>query len=184
MEIKMTNKGIEIIPNTKTRIDKIGSGETKMDKVGDITTEIMTIRASMDMVGEATIITGNNRIIIEAKAVAGTRSKITISKDSTIILIGHTATIANTPSHNNTMTSNPDQRSHYKKPTYINCVTIGDILTINASLQVTLWLELNRLLIKADSTTTEMDKVNSCKGIMIIKTPMTSFFSKGGSRCH
>ena len=176
-ETTMANQGIET-PNTKVRIGKIDSGETKMDKVGAIITEIMTIKASVEEAGKAIIITGHKRTIIEVEAVAGIDSKTMIRTAS---LIGHMGTITHTPSHNHTMTTNPDQHSHNKQPRYVNCVTIKDTLTTNANLQVTLWLELSKPLTKADNSTTKMHKVNDRKGITIMKTPTISLFSRVGS---
>ena len=179
VEILSDNKEIEI-PNIKVRIDRIGNGEIRMVKEGDIGTAKMTIIGSMDLAGkDIIIITGNNRIIIEAEATGGTRNKTMISKDSLTIPM---VIMANTPNHNSyTMVNNPDLHSHNRQLIYVNCVTIKDTLITNVSLQVILWPELNKPLIRADNTTTKMDKANSLKGIMIMKTPVTSLFSKGGS---
>ena len=179
-EIIMANKGIEIL-STKVRIGKIDSGETKLDKVGAIITGIMTTKASMDEAGAVIIIIGDNKITTEEEAVAGISSKI---MTRTVNHIGHMVTIARTPSHHNIMTNNPDQHSHKKQLTYVNCAIIKVTYITNANLQVILWLELSKPLIQVGNTTTKMHKVNGCKGIMIMKTPMISLFSRGGSRCY
>ena len=133
-------------------------------------------------VGDAIIITiGDNTITTEPEAVVGIPSKVTISKVSHI---DREVIIANTPNLHNIMTNNPDRPNHNRQPTYVSYVTIKVILITNANSQVILWLELSKLLTKADNTTTKMDKVNGLKGITIMKTLMTSFFSRGGSRCH
>ena len=133
-ETTINNKGIET-PSTKVRIGKIDNGEIKMDKVGVIIKETMTIKGSTDEAGEAIIITGDNKIEVEVEAVAGIHSRIVIRTAS---LIGHMEIIAHTSSHNHTMTNNPDQHSHNKQQTYVNCATIKDTLTINVNLQAIL----------------------------------------------
>ena len=125
------------------------------------------------------IITGDNRTITKVEAAGGTRHKIMISKDNLTVPM---VIMANTPNHNsNIMANNPDLHSHNKQSIYVNCVTIKDTLITNVSLQAILWPELNKPLIRVDNTTTKMAKANGLKGTMIIKTPMISLFSKGGS---
>ena len=178
-ETIMANKGTEIL-STRVRIGKIDSREIKVDKVGATITGIMIIKASVEEAGVVIIITEANRIFTGVEAVVGINHKIMIRS---VNHIGSMVTIASTPSHNNIMTSNPDQRNHNKQPRYVSGVTIKDILTINANLQVILFLECNKPLIKVGNIITRMHKVNGRRGIMIMKTPMISLFSRGGSRC-
>ena len=152
-----------------------------MVKAGDITIEVMIIKVNVDVVGVVITIIGDNRIITEAEVTVGICNQIMISKAS------HTGPMVITvsiPNPNSNIMTSLDQCNRNKWSISVNCVIIKDTLTTNASLQVTLWLEPDKPLIKADNITTKTNKVSGPRETMITKIPMISLFSKGGSRCH
>ena len=141
----------------------------------------MIIKVNVDVVGVVITIIGDNRIITEAEVAVGICNQIMISKAS------HTGPMVITvsiPNLNSNIMTSLDQCNRNKWSISVKCVIIKDTLTTNASLQVTLWLEPDKPLIKADNITTKMNKVSGPRETKITKIPMISLFSKGGSRCH
>ena len=108
--ILMVNRGIET-HSFRAKIGRIGSGDIKTVKVEDITIEIMTIKASMDVVGEViTIITEDSKATTMVEAVGGIHHRIMIRKD---IHTTHIVIINSTLNHPcNTTINNPCLHNH------------------------------------------------------------------------
>ena len=90
-----------------------------------------------------------------------------------------------TPNNNNSINHKGCQLHLNKLQTFVSCVIVKDITTINANLQATSWPVRKKPLIKADHIVTKtLIMGNGHKVIMIITTLMGNHFSSGGSRCH
>ena len=169
-----------------------------------IATEIIGIEIAMAKiivteVGDGTA-TGDRMTVIEAEVDNGinminipnkttrkiTRRLITTGPHQWVVSTSIDCRMNNThPTHNST-TNIPNGRLHNpgKPQTYASCVKIKATMIINASSQVILWPEHKRRLIKAAHTATKnLLKESGQTGKTIMKTPMASFFSSGGSRC-
>ena len=86
--------------------------------------------------------------------------------------------------HNNTR-GQPHLRGHNKHQMFANYVKALDTMIISASLLVTFCHEHKKHLAKLDCIIIQIRaKQNGRLGRMIMKTPMTSLFSKGGSSCR
>ena len=95
----------------------------------------------------------------------------------------------NCPMSNTRPTQNRNSNIHSdhlhkrgKRSIYVSCARIKATMTINANLQVISWPEHKKRLTKA-ITRTQIKGIGQM-GTMIMKTPMASLFSKGGSQCR
>ena len=134
VEILTEHKATEIL-NINSKTDQIGPWEIRMVKAGYII-EVMIIKVNADAVGVVITIIGVNRIITKAEVEVGTCNQTMTSKASNI---GPTVITVSIPNLNSNIMTSLDQHNHNKQSISVNCVTIKDTLTTNASLQVTLW---------------------------------------------
>ena len=176
------------------REDKTGNGITTEEiiKNREIGIEIMIPKIIGVGDGKDKITSEVKEMVIGEKDVDGihnSNSKILITIDhcpwaKNIDTLFHMNIIC--PTLPNNILLLPDHRlNHAKWSTYANYVKIKVIMTISASLQVTLWPTHNRHSNKTTNTLIKIKvKLTGLLGTMIMKTPTDSLFSKGGSRCH
>ena len=176
--------GVETIPITGTGIIEIEILIAKVILIGaedGIITEVKGIV----IVGEGEDGTQTSNIMIPGtNNTHNLKTPITIAHpqwDSNTATQSHTNNIP-IPNNNNNTCHNRPQPHHARLQIFVNCVRIKAIMTINVNLQVILWPECRRPLIKAILTITKIKaKASGQTVIMIIMTLMGNLFSSGGS---
>ena len=179
--------GMEMIPITGTGIKEIEIPITKVILIGaedGIITEVKDI-VIMGEGEDGTQI--SNIMILGTNNTHNLKTPITITHprwDSNTATQSHRNNIP-IPNNNNNIRHNGPQPHHARLQIFVNCVKIKAIMTINVNLQVILWPECIRPLIKAVLTITKTKVKASGKTVRMIKmTLMGNLFSSGGSRCH
>ena len=165
-----------------------------------IGTEILTAKVTLTGVEDGIIITEVKDIVIVEEGEDGIPlSNITtqgINRNTNyqiqIIIVHHQWDIntdtqshmanTHTPNNNNSI-NHKDRQLHLNKlQTFVSCVIVKAITTINANLQVISWPARKKPSIKADHIVTKtLIMGNGHKVTMIITTLMGNLFSSGGS---
>ena len=200
-EIQITVEGVVMIIHTKDEEDS-GMEMTRITVTETVGIEIMIVKVILTGVDNGIIIVEVKDILIVEEVDDGILiSSIMIQginrnpNSKTLITIDHPRWVINTDTQSHmvsihTSPSNHSTRHKCQPPLnkpliFVNCATVKAITITNANLQVILWQEHKKPLIKADHTVTKtLIMGNGHKVMVTTMTQMVSLFSSGGSRCR
>ena len=201
-ETIMTIEGMDKIIHIVVNGDS-GIAMTRITVTETIGTEILMVKVTLTGVEDGIIITEVKDTVIVGEGEDGIPlSNITIQGINRntnfqiqIIIIHHQWDIntdtqshmanTHTPNNNNSINHKGRQLHLNKLQTFVSCVIVKAIMTINANLQAISWPTHKKPSIKADHIATKTLIMGNGHKVTMITTTLTgNLFSSGGSRCR